>query len=84
MAQAVKTLPAIRSPGSIPEPEDPGEVKWLPTPYSYRSENSINRGSLVGYILWGTKESDMTGATNASIFQSWYKVSNNTFKKYIS
>ena len=58
VAQRVKNLPAmqetrVRSLGQ----EDPWRRKWQPTPVCLPGE-SHGQGSLVGYSLWGRKESD--------------------------
>ena len=59
MAQRLKCLPAMRETWvqSLGR-EDPLE-KWQPTPVFLPGESHGWR-SLVGYIPWGHKESDMT------------------------
>ena len=59
MAQRLKCLPAMRETWvqSLGR-EDPLE-KWQPTPVFLPGESHGQR-SLVGYIPWGHKESDMT------------------------
>ena len=59
MAQRLKCLPAMRETWvqSLGR-EDPLE-KWQPTPVFLPGE-SHGRRSLVGYIPWGHKESEMT------------------------
>ena len=61
VAQMVKSLPAIRDLGLIPEFwRSPGDGNDNPLQYSCL-ENPGWR-SLVGYSSWGHKESDMTNA----------------------
>ena len=70
MALAVKNLPAnsgdIRDVGSIPGEAEVGRIPWRrawqPTPVVLPGESHGQR-SLVGYSLWGHKESDTTEAT---------------------
>ena len=60
MAQIVKNLPAMwetRVPSL--SPEDPWRREWLHTPVFLPGESHGQR-SLVGYSLWGRKESDTT------------------------
>ena len=63
VAQKVKNLPAMQRPGdlgSIPELEkSPGGGHGNPLKYSYL-ENPHGQRSLVGYNIWGPKESDTT------------------------
>jgi len=47
-------------PGLIPgSGRSPGEEKWQPTPV-FLPGKSHGQRSLVGYIPWGQKESDIT------------------------
>ena len=54
----VKKLPAVRETQvrSLGQ-EDPLEEEWQPTPVFLPGKSS-GQGSLVGYSLWGRKESD--------------------------
>ena len=59
-AQEVKNLPAMQETWvrSLVQ-EDPWRRKWLPTPV-FLPGKSQGQGILVGYSLWGCKESDRT------------------------
>ena len=64
MALAVKNPPAnagdAGDKGSIPgSGRSPGGGQWQPTPV-FLSGKSHGQGSLVGYIPWGHKESNVT------------------------
>ena len=63
MAQLVKNLPTTQDPHVLSlGQEDPLEEEWQPTPVFLPGE-SYGQRSLVDYIPWGCKDSDMTEAT---------------------
>ena len=57
-----------RDPGLI-SMEDPWRKEWQPTPV-FLPEESHRQRSLVGYSLWGCKESDMTEQLTLSLLVS--------------
>ena len=60
VAQMVKHLPAMRRPGFNPWiGKSPWRRKWQPTPIFFPGKSHGQR-TLIGYSLWGCKESDMT------------------------
>ena len=68
VAQAVKNLPAIRE--AVFDPwvrKIPWRRQWLPTPV-FLSGKFHQQRSLVGYILRGTEESDMTEQLTPPLF----------------
>ena len=69
----VKNLPAntgdIRDVGLIPgSGRFPWKRKWRPTPVFVPGESHGQR-SLVGYNLWGCKESDMTDRLSTHVYE---------------
>ena len=58
----------IADPGSIPgSGRSPWRGEWQPTPVFLPGEFH-GQSSLVGYSLWGCKESDMTERLTCSLF----------------
>ena len=61
VAQTVKNLPANAGDGFDPRVgKIPWRRKWLATPVFLSVESHGQRRSLVGYSLWGRKQSDTT------------------------
>ena len=60
MAQMVKHLPAVQETWvQSLHREDPWRMEWQPTPI-FLPEEFHGQRSLVGYSLWGSKDSDTT------------------------
>ena len=59
----VKNLPAMQETQVLSlGQEDPLEKRWLPTPVFLPGE-FLGQRNLVGYSLWGHKETDTTEVT---------------------
>ena len=73
-----------RDPGSICElGRSPGRREWLPTPVFLTGEFH-GQGSLVGYSLWGDKESDMTEGLKRESEKQYIELSCVSFLIYIN
>ena len=66
MAQIVKNLPAMRPGFDGWVGKIPGRREWQPTPVFWPGA-SYGQRSLVGYCLWGHKESDTTDGQTLSL-----------------
>ena len=61
---------SAEDPGLTPGWEDPWRRAWQPTPVFSPGESHEQR-SLMGYSLWGHRESDMTEQLGSSSSSSW-------------